>query len=148
MAHARKDYGFTAMRVEGGMLPPEYLQTINALQAKQQDHARRRRVLPKPSFGVAEERQHLVSDDLDDLLTGRQTLQDGLVHRLVADAIDERLDDLEVDVSFKQRQPDFSQRGLDMFGREPDLAAQRLENILNARAERLEHGVTAAGPTP
>ena len=30
------DYGFTAIRVEGGLLPPEYLQTINALNGKKQ----------------------------------------------------------------------------------------------------------------
>ena len=115
-----------------------------ALQTKQQDDARRRRILRQAAFGVAEERQHLVADDLDDLLPGRQALQDRLVHGLVADAIDERLDDLEVDVGFEQRQPDLAQRGFDMLGREPDFAAQRLENILDARAERLEHGEPAA----
>jgi hypothetical protein len=36
VARARNDYGFTAMRIEGGMLPPEYLQTINALHATHQ----------------------------------------------------------------------------------------------------------------
>jgi hypothetical protein len=36
MAHVRKDFGFTAVRIEGGILPPEYLQTINALEAKKQ----------------------------------------------------------------------------------------------------------------
>jgi hypothetical protein len=36
VARARNDYGFTAMRIEGGLLPPEYLQTINALQATHQ----------------------------------------------------------------------------------------------------------------
>jgi hypothetical protein len=36
VAHAQKDYGFTAIRVEGGLLPPEYLQTINALNARSQ----------------------------------------------------------------------------------------------------------------
>ena len=77
---------------------------------------------------------------------GRQALQDRLVHRLVADAIDERLDDLEVDVGFEQRQPDLAQRGLDVLGREPDLAAQRLEDVLDARAERLEHGVPGGRP--
>jgi hypothetical protein len=36
VARAQKDYGFTAIRVEGGLLPPEYLQTINALNGKKQ----------------------------------------------------------------------------------------------------------------
>ena len=67
------------------------------------------------AFGVAEQRQQLVAHDLDDLLDRRQALQDGLLGRLVANAIDERLDDLEVDVGFEQRQPDFAQRRLDVL---------------------------------
>ena len=94
----------------------------------------------QPAFGVAEERQQLVADDLDDLLPRRQAPEDRLVHRPVADAVDERLDDLEVDVGLEQRQPDLAQRRLDVLGRQPDLAAQRLEDVLDAGAERLEHG--------
>ena len=66
------------------------------------------------ALGVAEERQHLVADDLDDLLRRRQAPQDVLPHRPVAHAIDERLDDLEVDVGFEQRQPNLAQRRLDV----------------------------------
>ena len=44
MARARNDYGFTAMRIEGGLLPPEYLQTINALHATHQAIATSERV--------------------------------------------------------------------------------------------------------
>jgi hypothetical protein len=36
VARARNDYGFAAMRIEGSLLPPEYLQTINALHATHQ----------------------------------------------------------------------------------------------------------------
>jgi len=56
------------------------------------------------------------------------------------------LDDFEVDVGLEQRQTDLAQRGFDMLGREPDLAAQRLEDILDARAERLEHATCRASP--
>ena len=82
------------------------------LQSEQQHDARRRRVFLQAAFGVAKQRQQLVADDLDDLLARRQALEDRLVHRLVADAVDERLDDLEVDVGFEQRQPDLAQRRL------------------------------------
>ena len=44
---------------------------------------------------------------------GRQALEDLLIDRPVAHAIDERLDDLEVDVRFEQRHPDLAERGLD-----------------------------------
>src|SRR5262249_40912686 len=79
------------------------------------------------------------ANDLDDLLAWRQALQHRLVHRLVANSIDECLDDFEVDVRFEQGEPDFAQRGFYMVRRQPNLAAQRFEDILNARAERLEH---------
>ena len=49
----------------------------------------------------------------DDLLGRRQALEDVLVDRAIADAVDERLDDLEVDVRLEQRHPDLAQRDLD-----------------------------------
>ena len=49
---------------------------------------------------------------------GREAAEHLLVHRPVAHAIDERLDDLEVDVRFEQRQADFPQRRLDVDLRE------------------------------
>jgi hypothetical protein len=64
-----------------------------------------------------------------------------LVDGAIAHPIDERLDDLEVDVSFEQRQADFPQRRFDVFGRQPPLPAQRFEDVLQACAEGLEHGV-------
>ena len=92
-----------------------------------------------PPGAVAEERQHLVAHDPHDLLRRRQALEDGLVDRLVADAVDERLDDLEVDVCFEQRHPDFAERGLDRLLGEAALTAQRPENALQAVTERIEH---------
>ena len=39
MARTRKDHGFTALRIEGGILPPEFLQAIAALEAPEQTGA-------------------------------------------------------------------------------------------------------------
>ena len=66
-----------------------------------------------------------------------------LPHRAIAHAIDERLDDLEVDVRFEQREPDLAQRGLDVLRRQPGLAPKRLENVLEACAEGVKHGQLA-----
>ena len=88
---------------------------------------------------VAEQREHLVADDAHDLLRRRQAAQDLLVHRPIAHAIDEGLDDLEVDVGLEQRQPDFAQRRLDVRLGETCLAADRPEDVLQASAERVEH---------
>ncbi len=39
MVRTRKNYGFTAIRIDGGLLPPEFLQAIAALEAPQQTGA-------------------------------------------------------------------------------------------------------------
>src|SRR5262245_8394940 len=109
------------------------------LKSKQQHDPGRWGILAKSALRVTEQRQHLIADDLDDLLTRRKALQYRLVHRLVPDPVDECLDDLEVDVGFEQSKPDLAQGGFDMLWRQPDLAAQRLEDVLDARAQRLEH---------
>ena len=84
-----------------------------ALQPEHQNHARPGRRFLQPALGIAEQREQLIANDLDDLLARGQALQDRLIHRAIAHAIDERLDDLEVDVGFEQRQPDFPEDVLD-----------------------------------
>ena len=64
----------------------------------------------------------------------RTPLSADRVHRAVADTIDERLDDLEIDVGFEQREPNLAERRLDVLGRQPHLAAERLENVLQSPA--------------
>ena len=83
-----------------------------------------------PPGRVAEERQHLVAHDADDLLRRRQALEHLLVDGPIADAIDERLDDLEVDVRLEQRHPDLAQRRLDGRFREAGFAAKGAEDSL------------------
>ena len=84
----------------------------------------------QPALRVAEERDQFVADDLDDLLGRRQAAQHVLADRALAHAIDERLDDLEVDVGLEQRHADLAQRRLDDRLRQPRLAAQRAEHVL------------------
>ena len=57
---------------------------------------------------VAEQRNELVPNDLDDLLGRRQALQHRLIGSAIPHAVDKSLDDLEVDVGFEERQADFS----------------------------------------
>src|SRR5262249_26075925 len=93
----------------------------------------------QPALTVAEKRQHLVADDLDDRLRGGEALQHVLFHRPVTNTVDEGLNDYEVDVGFEQREPNLTQRGLDVLGRKPSLASQRLKDILEACAQGVEH---------
>ena len=90
-----------------------------ALQAEHQDDARTLAGRLEPAFGIPEQRHHLVADDLDDLLRRRQAAEDRLVHGAIADAVDERLDDLEIDVGFEQREANLAQCDLDVLRREP-----------------------------
>jgi hypothetical protein len=110
-----------------------------ALQPEEDDHpwplARRRGT----ALRFAKQRDHLVTDDLDDLLARRQTAEHVLPHRAVAHAIDERLDDLEVDVGLEERETDLAQRSLDVLGRQFRFAAKRFERILETRSQGFEH---------
>src|SRR5438094_740588 len=59
--------------------------------------------------------------------------------RAIADAVDEGLDDLEIDVGLEQREPDLAQCGFDQVFREPPLPAKGPENVLQACAEGVKH---------
>ena len=82
------------------------------------------------AFGIAEERDHFVADDLDDLLRRRQAAEHILSQRAIADPVDERLDDLEIDVGFEQRETDLPKRSLHVLGSQPRLTPKGLENVL------------------
>ena len=104
------------------------------LEPEQEDDTRRRRVLLQAAFDVAKEREQFVADDLDDLLDRGQALEDGLIGRLVAHPVDERLDDLEVDVGLEQREPDLAQRRFDVLLGQAHLAPQGREGALDTGA--------------
>ena len=82
----------------------------------------------------------LVVDDLDDLLAGRQALEDLVADGLLADARDEVLDDLEVDVRLEQREADLAHGGIDVGLADPAAAGQVAERLAQPLAEGVEHG--------
>src|SRR5437773_1908425 len=118
---------------------PRRRRLAGALQPEQQDDTRTLRTRRQAPFGLAKERHHLVADDLDDLLRRRQAPEHSLAHRAIADAVDEGLDDLEIDVGLEQREPDLAQCGFDQVFREPPLPAKGPENVLQACAEGVKH---------
>ena len=75
-------------------------------------------------------RRQLLVHDLDDLLDRVQPLQHLHADRALADAPDEVLDDLEVDVGFQQGQAHFTEGLADVLFGQRALAAQSLENGL------------------
>ena len=88
--------------------------------------------LRKTFAGRAEQPQQLVAHYADHLLRGSQAVEHGAVGRTVPDAVDERLDDLEVDVRLQQREANIAQGTLHDLRRQPHLAAQRPEHLLHA----------------
>src|SRR5262249_17884181 len=110
-----------------------------ALQTEQNHDSRPLGGRRQSALAVAKQRQHLVANDLDDRLRRREALEDLFLHRPVAHPVDESLDDLEIDVRFEKREANLAQGGLDVLRREPSLASQRLEDILEAIAQGVEH---------
>src|SRR5690349_3157668 len=119
--------------------PPRQLagrrRLARALKPEQEDDPRPRLRRRQPALRVAEQRQHLVADDADHLLRRRQALEDVLIDGAIAHAIDERLDDLEVDVRLEQRHADLTQRRFDGLLREAGLASKGAEYPLQSIAE-------------
>ena len=77
----------------------------------------RGRFVGEPQLGLvaAQDLDHLIADDLDDLLGGREGGQHFLTHGLFLDGFDELLDDPEIDVGLEQRHADLPQRGSPCF---------------------------------
>ena len=87
------------------------------LQASHQHHRGRLRGELHLGGVFAEDVDQLVANDLDHLLGGRERGHDLLAQRLLADVLDQFLDDLEVHIGFEQRHADFFQRIADvLFG--------------------------------
>ena len=88
----------------------------------------------------AEHGDELFVDDLDDLLPRVQPGRQVGARCALADARDEILDDLEVDVGLEQRKADLAQGDVEVGLGDLCLAAQALCDSLQARRERFEHG--------
>ena len=87
----------------------------------------------------SEQLHHLVPHHPDHGLRGSQAPQDILARRADAHALEELLDDLEVDVGLEQREPDVAQGGVHVRLGEGAVAAQAAEDALELFAERIEH---------
>src|SRR5258708_4002666 len=79
-------------------------------------------------------------EDLNDLLSGGNAAQHLFAERFLSYARDEFLRDLKVNVGFEQREPDLSQRVVDVLLGDRAMTAQVLENILQLIAELGKHG--------
>jgi hypothetical protein len=102
-------------------------------------------VLPAPfelEWGgfISEQLDQRIVENFDDLLSGRNRLQDFLAHRPVLHRIDECLGDGQIDISFEQCQANFPQRLRNIRFADPAKSAQFLEYAVETIAELREHG--------
>ncbi len=118
-----------------------------ALEAHHHDDRGRHGRELDPRVLAAHQLPQLVPDDLDDLVPRRQALQHVLPHGLDPHALDEVLDDLEVDVRLQQRHPDLFQGLADVLLREHTLPAEPLENGFKLLAEGFEHTIELVLPS-
>ncbi len=110
-----------------------------SLQAREEDDRRRpagERELRAPA---PHQRGQLLVDDLHDLLPRRQALEHVLAERALAHALDELLDDLEVDVRLEQREPDLAHRARDGLLVERAALADVPEGRLELVGQGFEH---------
>ncbi len=68
-----------------------------------------------------------------------ERLGDVRTNQLLADALDDRLDDLEVDVGLEQRKPDLLECRVDRLLIEPAPALDPVKRRLQLAAERVKH---------
>src|SRR3954471_11658350 len=115
---------------------PRRRRFARALQTEKQNHARMRLRRRQSTCRVSEQREHFVAHDSYDLLRRSQALENFLIDGAVAHPIDERLDDLEIDVSLEERHANFAQRGLDRRFGQSRFASKRAKYSLQAVAER------------
>ena len=79
-------------------------------------------------------------DELDQMLLGRERAEHFLAERLGLDVLDKIANDLDIDVGFEQREPDFAQRLFDIALGDAPGALEFSEDPFEAVAERIKHG--------
>lgn len=89
----------------------------------------------------AEGGDEFLMDDFDDLLGGVEGGGDFVADGASPDALDEVLDDAEVDIGFEEGQAHFAQGGIDLGFAEAGAAAQVFEDLAEALGEGIKHGV-------
>jgi hypothetical protein len=103
-----------------------------ALEAGEQDHRGRTGGECELRVAAAHERGQLLVDDAHDLLAGGEALRHVRAERPLADARDEVLHDLEVDVRLEQRKANLAHRAGDRILVEPAPATNVVKRGLEA----------------
>ncbi|KHS43294.1 hypothetical protein NJ75_03926 [Novosphingobium subterraneum] len=97
------------------------------LQADHHDHNGRRGVQVKLGRAATKHLDQRIVDDLDDLLAGRDRLQDRLANGLLRNGVNKSANDGKGNVGLKQRDPHFAHRRKDIFLTQRAAATQAIE---------------------
>src|SRR6185437_17076218 len=100
------------------------------LQTNDQHHGRRLVCKAEPRGMAAEHLSELVTDDLDNLLAGRERGEHIFAHCLLFNLLDELLDNFEMNVGLEQGDADLTKRLLHVRGRQLPFPAKVLEDSL------------------
>ena len=112
-----------------------------ALEAQDHDHGRRPGRHREPVRGAAQQVDQLAVDDLHDLLTRGEALEDLVPDGLLADPLDEGPDDLEVDVGLEEGDPHLPERLLDVLLGQAAGAPEAVEDRLETLRQGFEHWI-------
>ena len=93
--------------------------------------------------GAAQELDQLIPHHLDDLLPRREGPEDFLADGLLPDAVDEALDDLEVDVRLEQRDADLAKRLDDVLLGKATITAEAIEDRGQTSRKVVKHGLSS-----
>jgi len=137
---------FALLAKMGGEFPGErgFTRALQAAQHQNGDTARRKidrgrlrggRVVGSPG----QKPDHLFVDDLHNLLSGIQAFENMLADRTLLDLADKILDDLEVDIGFKEREAHLTQGRVHIRLGQFPAPAQALKGGLQFFGKRLEH---------
>src|SRR5262249_9404885 len=114
-----------------------------SLKAREEDHPRAvRRELRPRLLRASEEAHELVVDDLDDLLPGRDALEEVRAHRAFFDRAQELAHDGQVDVCLEENAADLPQRLADVLFIQPSTPDELSKDAGKAVAQVFKHGIT------
>ncbi len=110
-----------------------------ALQADDHDFDRRLDLQIEFTRRPAHRVLQLGRDETQQVLLRRERAEHFLPERLASDMLDKIANNLDIDVGFEQREPDFAERIFDIALGDSPLALELLEDVFEAVTERIKH---------
>src|ERR1700736_6578876 len=95
---------------------------------------------------TAEQDRQFIVENLNDLLTGGNAAEHAFAKRLLFDLGNEFFRDRKINIGLEQREPDLSQRRVDVLFADFSVAAKILEDLLQLIAKLRKHSPPIGRP--